>query len=212
MDPARIHPWLEYPESGFLPGTVQTEFPATLSATGSGHLQPWLETGLFPATHCPASGRRSDRTPGPRETGVRCRRDQPPTVSACAGAALGTVSVSAPVVRVLVPGPPEVADPTAASLGVGRFILDTGDEVGECLVLAQAVSDLVAAAWQPHGCSGQSQRGFLWRSSRLPGFRWQCVRKPLICTTEIFSVTELSSGNLTRGRRSSPGTGRVDRG
>ena len=49
MDPARIHPWLEYPESGFLPGTVQTEFPATLSATGSGHLQPWLETGLFPA-------------------------------------------------------------------------------------------------------------------------------------------------------------------
>ena len=57
MDPARIHPWLEYPESGFLPGTVQTEFPATLSATGSGHLQPWLETGLFPATPCPTSGR-----------------------------------------------------------------------------------------------------------------------------------------------------------
>ena len=49
MDPARIHPWLEYIKSGFLPGVVQLEFPATLSATGSEGLQPWLETALFPA-------------------------------------------------------------------------------------------------------------------------------------------------------------------
>ena len=33
---------LEYLESGFLPHVVQPEFPAALSATGSGDLQPWL--------------------------------------------------------------------------------------------------------------------------------------------------------------------------
>ena len=45
-----LHPWLEYLKHDFLPVFLQPGFPATLSDTGSGDLQPWLSTGLFPAT------------------------------------------------------------------------------------------------------------------------------------------------------------------
>ena len=37
----RPHPWLEYLKYRILPVDLQPEFPATHSATGSGHLQRW---------------------------------------------------------------------------------------------------------------------------------------------------------------------------
>ena len=43
-------PWLEYLEYSFLPGRNKPGFTATPSATDGANLQPWLETGLFPAT------------------------------------------------------------------------------------------------------------------------------------------------------------------
>ena len=43
-------PWLEYLKYSFLPGINKPGLPATPSATDGANLQPWLETGLFPAT------------------------------------------------------------------------------------------------------------------------------------------------------------------
>ena len=49
-------PWLEYLKYSFLPGRNKPGFPATPLATDRGNLQPWLETGLFPATRYLNSG------------------------------------------------------------------------------------------------------------------------------------------------------------
>ena len=49
-------PWLEYPKYSFLPRVNKPGFPATPLATNSANLQPWLETGLFPATRYLNSG------------------------------------------------------------------------------------------------------------------------------------------------------------
>ena len=42
MEPRSYTPLAGYLKYGFLPGVLQPDFPATLSATGIGYLQPWL--------------------------------------------------------------------------------------------------------------------------------------------------------------------------